>query len=225
MRGTPASGKTTLARLLCEFYRNKKVPAVIIYTWPHDPYVSSTSTLVRLARNEGHTSVTPDTLYTDNIVFILDESQASFNDADLWQGFIKTQSGRGCGPRLCLFTAYGSPRDGPRYGIGTTPVYFGPQQRVSISVSNVQFAPSIGLFYTRCEFDDVLQRRCNDPCSVLPLESDAKDYIFHLTNGHPGAVDGVLGMVQKVRPDTQQPRPDFKKSMLIKCIVGASIRS
>ncbi|KAE8149221.1 hypothetical protein BDV25DRAFT_156705 [Aspergillus avenaceus] len=197
VRGTPASGKTTLARLLHEYYRQQQRPSVIIYRWPHGVDHSCTNFLVRKAGDAGYPFITADTLQTDDIVFIIDESQASFGDVDLWLGFVKTQSGRGFGPRVCLFTAYGSPREGPNYGIGTTPVYFGIQQRVSISVSNIEHSPRIGLFYTRNEFDDVIQRKCSAPWRVLPLHHDAKDYIFGLTNGHPGAVDGVLGMIQK----------------------------
>jgi hypothetical protein len=125
----------------------------------------------------------------------------SYHDSGLWLGFIKAQSGRGFGPRICLFASYGSPTGGPNdeaFGTGTPLPYFGPYQRVSIAKSRIPFSPSISLFYSRDEFEDALQRICNNPERVLTLHSNAMDYIFSLTSGHPAAVVGVLGMIYKV---------------------------
>jgi hypothetical protein len=35
---------------------------------------------------------------------------------------------------------------------------------------------------------------------VLQLHPDTADYVFHLTNGQPGAVHGVIGMIKKDLP-------------------------
>lgn len=63
--------------------------------------------------------------------------------------------------------------------------------------SRIPYSPSIGLFYSRCEFDDVLNRACNN-MSALPLDPPASDYIYSLTHGHPGAVNAVISMLKKV---------------------------
>lgn len=156
--------------------------------------------LASYARDAGYIEVTRDNLRHHDIVYIIDEAQSSYHDVGLWVGFIKSLSGSHYGPRVCLFSSYGSPEQGPDdddYG-ATTPVRFGPHQRVSITQSRLDFSPPVSLFYSRSEFDDVSKRKCGDPRRPLPLSPDATEYIFHLTNGHPGAVEGVLEMVEKV---------------------------
>ncbi|KZN86626.1 hypothetical protein EN45_051600 [Penicillium chrysogenum] len=63
---------------------------------------------------------------------------------------------------------------------------------------NHPILPKIALFYNREEFDDVISRYYQDDRSLLKLDDGASEYLFNLTNGHPGAVDGVLNMLQKV---------------------------
>ncbi|KKA16201.1 hypothetical protein T310_10216 [Rasamsonia emersonii CBS 393.64] len=199
VRGTPASGKTTLAYLLHEHYRQQNIPSVIISDWPQGNDHVHTDVLIRRAQDAGYTFVTADTLRNADIVYIIDEGQMSYHDSGLWLGFIKSQNNRRFGPRVCVFTSYGSPTGGPNdYSAGSPLAYLGVQQRVSITVSKIKDSPPISLFYNRNEFDDVLQRICTDSRRPLPLHPDAADYIFSLTNGHPGAVDSVLGMIQKV---------------------------
>ncbi|KAJ5854814.1 hypothetical protein N7534_007357 [Penicillium rubens] len=111
----------------------------------------------------------------------------SYGDDGLWLGLIKSQSGRHEGPRIALFTSYGSPTTGPEVILAGSPLAFlGPQQRIA-------------LFYNREEFDDVISRYYQDGRSLLKLDDGASEYLFNLTNGHPGAVDGVLNMLQKYR--------------------------
>lgn len=199
VRGTPASGKTTLASLLHEHYRQQNIPSVLISQWPQGNDHEHTDVLIRHAQRAGYTFVTSDTLRNADIVYIVDEGQTSYHDSGLWLGFIKTQSTGRFGPRICILTSFGSPSEGPDdYPLGTTPVHLGVQQRISIIVSKIKHSPPLSLFYNRDEFDDILQRICADIRRPLPLHSDAADYIFSLTDGHPGAVDSVLGMIQKV---------------------------
>lgn len=198
IRGTPASGKTVLARLLFNHYYDRQVPVIYISAWPQKQTDSYKSILVREARDAGYEFVTYATLADANIVIILDEAQMSYGDEGLWLGLIKSQSGRHEGPRIALFTSYGSPTTGPEVILPGSPLAsLGPQQRVSITPSIIRYSPKIALFYNRKEFDDVVSRYCQDP-SLLKLDDGASDYLFNLTNGHPGAVDGVLNMLQKV---------------------------
>ncbi|PKY00574.1 hypothetical protein P168DRAFT_293437 [Aspergillus campestris IBT 28561] len=182
VRGTPASGKSTLAKLLHSHNRQNHIPSVLIH-----------------ARDAGLTSVTPDTIRDTDVTFLIDEAQMSYEDYGLWLDFIKTQNGRRYGPRICLFTSYGSPSEGPdNYPTGSPLTYLGVQQRISITPSKIRGSPQISLFYTRSEFDDVVQRICTDGRRPVPLHRDAADYIFSLTNGHPGAVYSVLDMIYQV---------------------------
>lgn len=50
----------------------------------------------------------------------------------------------------------------------------------------------------KSEFDDVVNRLCADIRNPLPLVDDARDYIFSITNGHPGAVDAFIETLTKV---------------------------
>lgn len=76
--------------------------------------------------------------------------------------------------------------------------FIGIQKRISLTVSNIPYAPSICLFYNRAEFDDVVRRLCADIRCPLPLDNGAREYIFDLTNGHPGAVEAVIDILKRV---------------------------
>lgn len=123
----------------------------------------------------------------------------SYFDSGLWLGLIKRQVGERHGLRICLFVSYGSTR-GPEVGAfgAGSPLHNIPiQQRISIIKSDLPDAPSIGLYYTRSEFEDATRRICKQ--RSLRLSDDAFDYGFSLSSGHPGAVTGIIGMIEKSR--------------------------
>ncbi|KAN0070622.1 hypothetical protein V8E54_011491, partial [Elaphomyces granulatus] len=49
--------------------------------------------------------------------------------------------------------------------------------------------PDFGLFYTRTEFDDVIQRHRDTKDGY---DDNAADYIYRLSCGHPGLVFSLL---------------------------------
>lgn len=197
LRGTPASGKTTLALQLRDYYADRQEVAVLITGWPTsaDPIAY----LVRNCHDVGATSITTRNFLQSDVVIIFDEAQASYEDYSLWLGLIKTQSGNICGPRLCLFSSFGSPQSGhSSYPRHTTPVFLGPAQRVSIRPSHIPDSPGISLFYRRDEFEKVVQLRCNLATSPFSVDVACQDYIFNITSGHPGAVFGLLEYIYRV---------------------------
>ena len=106
-------------------------------------------------------------------------------------------------PEDLYITSYGSPSGGPSdFSNGSSLSFLSISQRVSITVPSVEGSaegsPGIGLFYSRDEFDDVVRRLSANPCRPLRLHTDVKDYVFELTSSHPGAVDGVIRMVEQV---------------------------
>ncbi|KAF8246934.1 hypothetical protein K440DRAFT_601858 [Wilcoxina mikolae CBS 423.85] len=213
VRGTPASGKTTLAQLLHSYYLERDIPAVFIPCWPVPGSIPASPSsylniLVQECHIAGYTDINQSTLRDTDIVLILDEGQMSYGDQGLWLGFVKTQNGRRSGPRICVFTSYGSPSGGPSDFTQGSPLSFlGVEQRVSITISPMENSPRIGLFYSRDEFDDVVRRLSADPRRPLRLHTDAKDYVFELTSGHAGAVEGVIGMIERVyRSDLKHSR-------------------
>lgn len=192
VRGTPSSGKTTLARLLLNHYIYRSKPVVLIDGWHNVP--DPTTHLVERSILSGYVGVTPINLLTLDIVFLIDEAQQSYQDSRLWLGIIKTQSLRPSGPKICIFSSYGSPATGPtQYPHGSTPIHFGVEQRVSISVSSIPGAPSICLFYNEEEFSEVVRLRCASPTHKFVMDPTAIDYFYLITNGHPGAVTSLLG--------------------------------
>ncbi|KAF8540141.1 hypothetical protein BDD12DRAFT_834542 [Trichophaea hybrida] len=195
VRGTPTSGKTILSYLLGKYYKKRAIPAVLIKTWPKDP--KGNEVLIEKARKEGYTIDDDDDLMEADIVFIIDEGQMSYSDEEFWLNTIKTQAYRSSGPMFCIFTSYGSPSTGPSdYPAGSPLAFLSPEQRVSITISNLPCSPSISLFFTRSEFDDVVERVTTRPTKPLPLTKNAKGYIWRLTNGHPGAVRSIMDMVE-----------------------------
>ncbi|KAJ5908689.1 hypothetical protein N7495_001371 [Penicillium taxi] len=201
VRGTPASGKSVLAGLLHRYYLEQNIPAVLIMGWPQNRTHNYKVILVHEAANAG-LALSYQSLHDADIVFILDEAQMSWGDYGLWLGLIKSQSGRAGreGPRIALFSSYGSPEGGPpenQYGSGSLLGFFGVPQRVGITSSSLEDSPNISLFYSREEFQDVVALTCQNE-QYLKLDQSAQEYLFNLTSGHPGAVDGILRMLMKL---------------------------
>lgn len=199
VRGTPASGKTTLATLLTDYYRHQGVPVTMIEAWPETEEYNYLEFLVKHVHVEGHKDVTVQNLQKADMVLIFDEAQMSYDNLELWLGFIKTQIGRKYGPRICYFSSYGSSTGAASCPSAGSPLGFlGLEKRISITVSPLPDSPPISLFYNKPEFDDAVRRLCADIRHPLPLADDARDYIFRLTDGHPGAVSGFIEALTKV---------------------------
>ena len=194
VRGTPSSGKTTLAILLWKYYRERRERVVFLDGWHN---VGNPRThLVNECKACGYYGIEPPTLTDANVVFVFDEAQQSYNDSRLWTGIIKTQSGSHGGPRICLFSSYGSPDTGlTQYPFGSTPVHFGPSQRISITSSHLAENGRVCLFYSPEEFEDVVSRRCSDQTKKFELDPAARKYLYSITNGHPGATDALLSFI------------------------------
>lgn len=152
--------------------------------------------LAGLCQNAGYRTINPDNFNAFNIVLIFDEAQLSYGDYALWLGLIKTQSCSLSGPRICLFSSYGSPQTGHSdYPLGSTPVMLGPAQRISILPSAIPNSPRISLFYNKREYDGVVERRCANPSASFRIDIASRDYIFTITAGHPGAVRALLDYI------------------------------
>ena len=172
VRGTPSSGKTALAHLLYKYYEDRGESVVLIDGW--DNILDPTTHLVNQCIISRYNEVIPRNLLTLDLIFLFDESQQSYQDLRLWLGIIKTQSGQINGPKICLFSSYGSPATGPtQYPHGSTPVHFGASQRVSISVSRNSNAPNISLFYNEEEFTEVVRLKCADPTHKFTIDPAA----------------------------------------------------
>lgn len=197
IRGTPASGKTTLAKLLREYCISHGRPFVFMTGWPDtsDPE----QLMAEKCEEAGFEGTNTSNLYDRKVTFIMDEAQATYYDTQLWLTFFKAQSNRQYGPRICLFASYGSPQTGLIEAPYGTPLRFGPQQCVSILKPRVKDAPDVHLFYNEEEFKDAIQKCCSGPWSTFDMDPEACDYLYFMTNGHPGAVSSLVSYVNRVR--------------------------
>ena len=193
VRGTPASGKSTLARLLGEFVRATEpgIP-VHLFTWPCafpdglttlSPYYHMLNSII------GRPKMLDDWFKMQDTLLIIDEAQESYKYLNLWNDFLKRLPSRG--PMVALFSSYGSPCWKPLEDL--TPITFHPNQRVSIRRSPQN--PDLALFFTRAEFDDVVDRFCKyhgELGQAFILAQDLKNYIWEFTSGHPAGVRTIL---------------------------------
>src|SRR5271154_1444904 len=120
VRGTPTSGKSTLAQLL-KAYVARISPRTQVYAFScQQPEVLQkrgiNGSLYYQLLNF-HTSRpidTDDWLYMTNMLLIIDEAQVSYQYGNLWTQFIKRISSDGDnGRRVILFSSYGSPAEIP----------------------------------------------------------------------------------------------------------------
>ncbi|PKX99693.1 hypothetical protein P168DRAFT_285884 [Aspergillus campestris IBT 28561] len=148
VRGTPASGKTTLAQLLKDHLSGQGRNVYFMGTW------RDLDTLYEALRIHG-TNWRP----CFEAVLIIDEGQTSYNDSILWNEILKPRCyGKGEEIMFCLFCSYGS--------------------------------PSTGVETTTCEFTPaILNPRNGTP---IKLQTDAIEYLFSFTNGHPGALESMM---------------------------------
>lgn len=209
VRGTPASGKTTLGQLLRRHYQHNKIngrliPVVIFETWECDGK-SYECKIREKGRQDYSEFEDSEFVRSGEYLLILDEGQMSYPDRSLWYGIIKRQSwqfpGSGYGPRICILALYGSPGAGPVYHpADASPVAsLTAAQRVSITKSPLEGSPNIALFYDRDELSDMISRFTDGGgMPKLRLSETARTRICELTNGHPGAVFGILYMLLEI---------------------------
>ncbi|BCR89869.1 uncharacterized protein ACHE_51067S [Aspergillus chevalieri] len=210
VRGTPASGKTYLSELLRQHYRKGGRRVSLIKKWEGLDFKNPWDSLVKLVEKwneelEGAptTSFTTTSseskhdlswVLTSNTVILVDEAQMTYSDDVLWNTILKGRQSSlfGYNFRLCLFCSYGSPETGPDQTF-FTPVRLSNQQCISLTPQSQQYSPPIGLFYDKEEFRDVVSRSIPvEYQETFTFDEGAQDYIFALSNGHPGAVESIL---------------------------------
>lgn len=88
VRGTPSSGKTTLAHLLKSYYNERGGHVVSTLLWKDvkDPVQH----LIRRAECSGYHELTYPYFTEYNVVFLLDDAASTYKDLDLWRGLLKT---------------------------------------------------------------------------------------------------------------------------------------
>lgn len=191
MRGPPASGKTTLLKILYKYIKqnNRTANIQIISGW--EPLKAGENNPdIHLRLQQRLTGYPNPSVMT---YILLDNGQDTYWDEYLWEEFFKnTTSLSNRTYRVIIFCSYGSAGIRPLdYKIGTPPD-LDPRARVSLVPNSEQedeFGP-VGLLYTREEFNEVIKLT-----DEQELGTGLQDLIFSWTNGHPGAVEGVLRII------------------------------
>lgn len=185
VRGTPASGKTTLALLLAQHIHQQEpaVHTIYIPIWPLQDVEAIGGWQFYLRQKYGWVP-------GKKTVFIFDEAQTTYEDYSLWDEFIKNIQAYNDRFAIAL-ASYGSPSS--RIRIAGLPVVVGDWQRVTLHQINLDGLGSVGLFFSQTEFEDLvykkfaLARHYFDP-SFLKV-------VFEVTGGHVGAINGFLGAI------------------------------
>lgn len=79
-----------------------------------------------------------------------------------------------------------------------TPLYFTPNQRMSLTTSPNEASPRISLSYNTSEYTDIINRCCSQGTVEFEMAHNSRDYVFLLGNGHPGTTASVLGYTGNV---------------------------
>lgn len=181
VRGTPVSGKTTLAVLLGHYILEQEpsVHVIFINKWPVENVKCPYGYNFEL-KSIGW-SVDRDT------VFIFDNAESTYVDSDLWTGFFKHIHDYPC-RRAILFSSYGSPS---RFitGRGSRFCVTYSQMVTLRAVQHQDDLPATGLLFSRVEFDDLISK------DEYLFDLSFFDEVFNATGGHVGAVKVFLSVI------------------------------
>ena len=116
-----------------------------------------------------------------NTLFIFDDAQASFKDTYLWGHFFKSVH-QWNNLWATAFSSYGTPS--PRISVPGMLIQWNNSQKVTLHpIVHGYGLPTVGLLFSREEFDDLTSRQYPNQ-----FDSSFLDSAFDLTEGHVGAV-------------------------------------
>ncbi|KDQ06792.1 hypothetical protein BOTBODRAFT_181262 [Botryobasidium botryosum FD-172 SS1] len=187
VRGTPASGKTTLKKLL-QVHLLEQRPDALVYVCSSRPAQApdlhwTDRFRTRLSRPRGE-------LFPPNkrCYLLFDEAQDSYWDTRLWNEFLKDVQDPSSHIHVIIFCYYGSPSPYPNSLSGVTTLFMQPEARISLQPS---VDGDIGLFFTRAEYYQELLPRF--PHRIpLDLNADFIDAVHRWTSGHVGFIHDVF---------------------------------
>jgi len=186
VRGTPASGKTSLAQLVSRYIRQQEPPTNVIWIqgWSCDKVEAKGGWGQYFETEKGWDKAA-------ETVFVFDEAQTSYDDANLWNNFFKSiHNYDNC--RAIVFASYGSAS--ARISIVGTPIYITDVQRVTLrALQHQDGLPPVGLFFTRMEFTDLVSKLY--PSTKYRFDASFFNALFDLTEGHAGAIHGFMTII------------------------------
>jgi hypothetical protein len=208
VRGTPASGKTTVMQLVANKLLGKYGQTTPIYTlsgWNKNEVKEATGWNAYLKQETG---VSGDKWPTYPAYLLLDEAQQSYWDDQLWADLFKAiEPVLGGSPFIILFSSYGSPGQGfvgydEKYI--ATPMVFAAEQQISLRPDEYQLIEwrpwrPVGLLLDEDEAIDILTRYTSATIYPSPsLSADLKKGFFLISNGHVGLLTSLVRVLQDV---------------------------
>jgi hypothetical protein len=213
VRGTPASGKTILAQLLAQHIRQQDPTVNVIWVngWPMEE-IRDTGGWRRHLERKGW-------IEREKTVFIFDEAQLSYADWDFWNGFLKSMSDFD-DRRAIIFVSFGSPTS--RIKIKGTPIAITAPQRVTLRpISHDDGLPSVGLFFSQEEFDDLVSEQY--PPKQYSFDSSFFRNIFLVTGGHIGAIHDFIQIISAHNVGSFHLRGQSSDLLSHPSLIGAEI--
>ena len=217
VRGTPASGKTTVMALvankLLETYGHK-LPIHVLYGW-NEQRVSRAGWIAYLQQVTG---VRGDRWPRYQAYLLLDEAQQSYWDDELWAALFKSIQRDMGAPFVVLFSSYGSPGRGYEGFYGQkhikTPMVFAPKQQISLrseiddnlpifvqsgESTELHTCRPVGLLLKEDEAIDVQTRYASAAMQPSPsLSADLKRELFLISGGHAGLLVGLVNVLPNI---------------------------
>ncbi|KAF8422273.1 hypothetical protein EV426DRAFT_643444 [Tirmania nivea] len=206
VRGTPASGKSTLLRCLYWYIQNHPELAAQhrcfrINCWARDDVQSAGGwRSYILAETDGDLDLTAPDLQP--YILCIDEAQTSYWDIQFWTDFIKDiAQTTPLNPvhHIVLFSSYGSLNAADTGD--ATPPFLTPSQNVSLLPQPGEQFP-LGLLFDIDEFSDTLQRtiRAKGAALLDINDADMVRLLFEVTQGHPGALISIVYSIYHFEP-------------------------
>ncbi|TDL20257.1 hypothetical protein BD410DRAFT_899617 [Rickenella mellea] len=183
VRGVPASGKTTLARLLHRHILEVETDPFVVYLEVWRRQDTTVSELWRdwLSKHGFR--------FQAGSILIVDEAQTSYYEQGFWLTLKNINDS--CPFLVITFASHGSAGQNLEHTI--SPFRIRQEQNVSLLRRDFGDGVSIGLFLSRREFNSLISRSGNYDV----FDATFLDYIYDVTNGHVGACCDVLRAVQK----------------------------
>jgi len=186
IRGTPASGKTTVAKLLQHYIRKREPGSLVVRipSWRSDAAMATRGGWRKWLAKDGTWNSQAES------VLIVDEAQTSYWDVDFWT-YIKGIR-KNWPHRVITLASYGSSGSDSSF-----PTPFSPFQRQVVGLRAIDHGDGIasGLLLTQDEFRDFVEKMF----AGHRFHEQFLASIYHLTTGHVGACEDMLGAVELER--------------------------
>ncbi|KAL4883866.1 hypothetical protein BJY04DRAFT_183395 [Aspergillus karnatakaensis] len=190
--GTPASGKTFLSELLRNFYLERNRTVFLLKSWDRMDLHGDAWDELALRLERTYPGYSYKDFFAPQTVIIIDEAQRSYDDIDFWNIVIRKRlASEGHDIKICLFSRYGSPFTGVEE-LFNNPAKFGAYSHVGLTALPTEYSIGIGLFYTTDEFEEVVSLLSSRHAEKFRLDSEARKYLYELTDGHPAGVAALV---------------------------------